>query len=78
MATIEKTVCDRCGKEIKYIGWTAKLKNVVKKGKRIKIHKLYNGNPDGYSYCDSSYELCADCTEKLKEFLKGGGVNDEC
>lgn len=71
MATIRKTVCDRCGKEIKYIGWTASLKNVVRKGKRIKFLELYNGNPDGYSYCKREYELCADCTEKLKEFLKG-------
>lgn len=71
MATVRKTVCDRCGKEIKYIGWTAKLKNVVKNGKRIKIHEILNGNQDGYSYCDMTFELCADCTEKLKEFLKG-------
>lgn len=26
MATICKKVCDRCGKEIHYIGWTSKLK----------------------------------------------------
>lgn len=71
MATISKNVCDRCGKEMIYIGWTAKLKNVVKKGKRIRILKLYDGNPDGYSYSNRTYDLCEECTKKLEEFLKG-------
>lgn len=28
MATICKKVCDRCGKQIHYIGWTSKLKKI--------------------------------------------------
>lgn len=71
MATILQKVCDRCGNPMKYDGWTAKLKNVTKSGKSIKIHKPFNGNKDGYSYSDSCYELCADCTKKLEKFLKG-------
>lgn len=71
MAKIEYKVCDRCGQKMEYIGWTARIKNVFKKGKRILITKYYNGNPDGYSYSERYYELCADCTDKLKEFLSG-------
>lgn len=69
MANIEYNVCDRCGKQIRYVGWTAKLKNVFRRGKTIKVLSLWNGNPDGYSYSDRCYELCADCTKQLKEFL---------
>lgn len=70
MATVTNTICYRCGKPIKYTGWTAKIKNAFKKGKTVKIHKIFNGNSDGYSYSDSCYELCADCTKKLEEFLR--------
>lgn len=38
MATICKKVCDRCGKQIHYIGWTSKLK-------KIGILSILNGNP---------------------------------
>lgn len=69
MATVTQKICDRCGKTMAYVGWTAKLKNVFKRGKTVKIHKLLNGNPDGYSYSDSYYELCVDCTKKLENFL---------
>ncbi len=71
MAKRTEYVCDRCGKPIKYVGWTATLLNVFKKGKRIKIRNLYNGNPDGYSYLETQYELCSDCTKQLEEFLDG-------
>ena len=40
MATICKKVCDRCGKEIHYIGWTSKLK-------RIGLLSILNRNPSG-------------------------------
>lgn len=43
MATICKTVCDRCGKEVHYIGWTSKLK-------RIGLLSILNGNPSGYDF----------------------------
>ena len=33
--------------------------------------KFLNGNPDGYSYTDWDYELCAECTKKLEGFLSG-------
>lgn len=71
MATLTERICDRCGKPLKYIGWTATLRNVFKRGKTVKITKLYNGNLDGYSYLESQYELCADCTKELKVFLDG-------
>lgn len=71
MATVTQKICDRCGKPMEYVGWTAKLRNVFRKGKSVKIHELFNGNPDGYSYSERQYELCADCTENLKEFLRG-------
>ena len=71
MATVTEVICDRCGKPLKYIGWTANLRNVFKRGKTVKITKFYNGNSDGYSYSESQYELCADCTKELKVFLDG-------
>jgi hypothetical protein len=71
MATLTQKVCDRCGKPMKYVGWTAKLKNVFRRGKRIRIIKYHNGNPSGYDYVECEYELCGDCTEKLSEFLRG-------
>lgn len=70
MSTVTQQFCDRCGKLMKYVGWTAKLKNISKKGKTVKIHKLLNGNLDGYSYSDNYYELCADCTKELEDFLR--------
>lgn len=51
MATICKKVCDRCGKQIHYIGWTSKLK-------KIGILSILNGNPSGYDYSYCDYGLC--------------------
>lgn len=45
------------------------MKNVFKKGSQIQVLKLLNGNPDGYSYAEHEYELCAECTKKLEDFL---------
>lgn len=72
MGTVEYKTCDRCGKRMEYIGWTARIKNAVKCGKTVKIRKYFNGNPDGYSYSDSCYELCAGCTKGLEEYLSRG------
>lgn len=69
MGTVEYKTCDRCGKRMEYIGWTARIKNAVKRGKTVKIRKYFNGNPDGYSYSDCYYELCASCTKELENFL---------
>ena len=63
MATICKKVCDRCGKQIHYIGWTSKLK----KDWYIKHFKWESSGYD-YSYCD--YELCRECTKELNDFLR--------
>lgn len=71
MATITKKVCDRCGKEIKYLGWTSKLENVFKKGSRISYLSIYNGNPSGYEYNRQQFEMCAECTKDFREFLLG-------
>ena len=68
MATIPNKVCDRCRKEIKYVGWTSKLKGIGKPT-RIKGLSLFNGNPDGYSYSEWDRELCAECSDKLRAFL---------
>lgn len=59
MVKIEKRVCDRCGKETAYSGWTVKI-----------FCLLHNGNPDEYRYSNCSYELCSECTQKLKKFLR--------
>lgn len=72
MATITKRVCDRCGQEIKYKGWTSVIKNIFKRGSEIVIDEIYDGNPSGYDCENLKYELCAECTEKLKKFLREG------
>jgi hypothetical protein len=54
---------------MEYMGWTARIKKAVKVGKSVKIRKYFNGNPDGYSYSDCCYEMCADCTKALEKFL---------
>jgi DNA-directed RNA polymerase subunit RPC12/RpoP len=69
LGTVEYKTCDRCGKRMEYIGWTARIKNAVKRGKTVKIRKYFNGNPDGYSYSDCYYELCADCTKEVEDLL---------
>lgn len=69
MSKETRIVCDRCGEEIKYQGWTAKLKKTCPN--RFHILKLLNGNPDGYSYSERNYELCNHCTFELNRFFKG-------
>ena len=72
MAKITKHICDRCKKEIKYFGWTA----LLDKPRRIKVRKLLNGNHDGWSYSDWTYELCNECTKALESFLDNGKLID--
>lgn len=70
--TEKRTLCDRCKQPITYNGWTAIIKfPKIKKGTYWKIVEILNGNPSGYDYCDMNTELCADCTEQLKKWLKG-------
>lgn len=79
MSIVTKTVCDRCGEEIVYRGWTAKFP-FVRARKRpflLKLLKLRNGNPSGYDYSEREYELCNKCTFKLNAFLEGGEVVNE-
>lgn len=71
MGTVLKKVCDRCGSEIRYEGWTAILRNAIKKKSWLRVVKILNGNPDGYGYTEQDYELCAGCTKKLEDFLSG-------
>lgn len=65
MAIQYKHVCDRCGKEMKYWGWTTGLFR-----NKIKVVFSHNGAMSG-EYLDREYELCVDCTKEFKEFLKG-------
>ena len=78
MSRVTKTICDRCGEEIVYRGWTSKLHFAKKFPFRFRILKLKNGNPSGYDYSELDCELCAKCTMKLSAFLRGGEiVNDQ-
>lgn len=72
-----KTICDRCGEEIVYRGWTSKLRFARKFPFRFRILKLNNGNPSGYDYSELDCELCAKCTMKLSAFLRGGEIVNE-
>ena len=69
MARVTKCTCDRCGKPIKYSGWTA----LIFRPKKIKIRQILNGNPSGYAYTDYDFELCRECTKALDKFVFGGG-----
>lgn len=67
--------CDRCGKLITYSGWTAIIKYPkIKKATYWKIVEIFNGNPSGYDYCNMNVELCADCTDQLEKWIKGGNA----
>lgn len=77
MSRETRIVCDRCGEEIKYVGWTSKLPFARKRPVRFKLLKLLNGNMDGYSYSECEYELCNKCTFELRIFLDGGKVINE-
>lgn len=76
MATVSYKVCDRCGQKMVYSGWTAKIKGFKKFGLKLNILKLFNGNPDGYSYSERDYELCSDCTKQFEEFIRMKGVSE--
>lgn len=80
MSVIKQRVCDRCGKPFEYrlskrAGYFVRG---IRKENHLHFHNMWNGNPDGYSYSDIRYELCADCTKKLLDFLemKEGGNNE--
>lgn len=70
---VEKNVCDRCGKEIVYKGWTSKLK--LLRWHKLHLLRLLNGNPSGYDYSERGYELCADCTNDFEQFMKEPAPN---
>ena len=73
MAKVTKNICDRCGKQIKYSGWTA----FIFKPQKIKIRQILNGNHSGYNYTDYDIELCKDCTRALDKFVFGERKDNE-
>ena len=77
MSQVTKTICDRCGEEIIYRGWTTKFPFPKKRPFILNLLKLNNGNPSGYDYSERIYELCNKCTFKLNAFLEGGEVDNE-
>lgn len=72
MATQKYLICDRCGKQFEYRNekWAAILR--ARKLKKFRVIKLFYGNLSGYDYIQEDYDLCGECTDKLKEFLRGG------
>lgn len=71
--------CDRCGKPFEYrlSKWAGYFSHGIKKENHMKFHNMYYGNPDGYSYSDCRYDLCADCTKELLDFLRMKGKYNE-
>ena len=67
MAKVTMNFCDRCGKPIQHIGWTA----FIYKPKKIRIRQILNGNRSGYAYTDYDCELCNECTKQLNKFVFG-------
>lgn len=74
MAIKTITICDRCKKEISYIGKTTVIKRLRKKIRKFRFRYLLNGNRDGHSYIDQDFELCSDCTRAFERFLKNREV----
>ena len=72
MGVVCKHFCDRCGCEMKYIGWSALMRGF----RKTFIRELRNGNRNGHSYSDWDIELCADCTKELERFLRMGVYQD--
>ena len=72
MAEKRIRICDRCGAQFEYqkSKWAGYFTRGIKRENHIRFHQMYYGNPDGYSYTDQSYELCAECTKKLIDFLR--------
>lgn len=70
MAIETRIVCDRCGKEIFYKNnWTSTFGNVIKRGKKIKIVKSYDGKTTKVASSSELVELCSECTIKLIRWL---------
>lgn len=67
--TETKTLCDRCHRPMMYTGWTGIVKQYPK---RLFLRKLFNGNPDGYSYSDLHIDLCRECCKSLDQWVKCG------
>lgn len=70
MASKTIIICDRCKKEISYIGKTTVIKGLRKKVRKFRFRYLLDGNHSGYSYLDQNFELCSDCTRAFEKFLK--------
>ena len=72
MSTQKYITCDRCGKQFEYRNekWAAILR--ARKLKKFRVIKLLYGNLSGYDYTQEDYDLCGECTKKLREFLKEG------
>ena len=65
-------VCDRCGKEVIYRGWTAILKG--KRFEKLGIVQMLNGNCDGYHYFEGEYDLCSECSKSFEHWLSNEEV----
>ena len=72
MSEIKQRVCDRCGNSFEFhlSKWAGYFVQGIRKENHLHFHNMFYGNPDGYSYSDERYELCADCTQKLLNFLR--------
>lgn len=63
--------CDRCGKSIVYKGLTSKIE--VRKSRLkpiLSVISIWNGGVDPYAYTSEEIELCSECTQKFRDFLK--------
>lgn len=71
-------ICDRCEKPFEYrkSKWAGYFVKGIRKENHLHFHNMYYGNPDGYSYSEKRYDLCAECTEKLLKFLEEGGSHE--
>lgn len=71
MATQKYITCDRCGKLFEYRNEMKAAILRAMKLKKFRVITLFYGNPSGYDYMEEDYNLCGECTKKLREFLKG-------
>lgn len=68
MSRIEKIVCDRCGKEFKFIN------NVQLSKQSARIDLYHIGQPR--TYPSQRIDLCENCYQKFVNFLESGNGID--
>ena len=74
MSNIYKTLCDRCGKEI-IRPRSGVFSKVIMSVPKLRCIFIFGKGGDGLEY---QYDLCYECTEDLKRFMKESRCTESC